>query len=238
MIVGIMQPYFMPYIGYWQLMSAVDKYVVFDDVNYIKRGYSNRNSILMQGSGKMFSISVAGASQNKKYNELTICDDFKKFHSSIEACYKKAPYYNMTQALLQEITGFPNRELGHFMLHSFSVVLDYLGVHTELILSSSIEKDDSLKGAEKIRQICKILNADTYINTIGGKELYDFDFFKSVGIELNFLRTIPITYSQFGNEFVPNLSIIDVLMFNSSNEINELLKSYSLVNSDSIDTSL
>ncbi len=227
--VGIMQPYFMPYIGYWQLMSYVDKYVIFDDVNYIKRGYSNRNSILMQGEAKIFTISIAGASQNKKYNELSIADDFRKFYLTLETCYKKAPYYNQVIELLHNVTDFEDKSLGNFMMHSFQIILNYQNIETELLLSSSILKNNELRGPEKIKEICKKLGATDYINAIGGQALYGYDDFRKHGIKLHFLKTDTITYKQFANDFVPNLSIIDVLMFNSPNEIKELLNNYTLV---------
>ena len=229
--VGIMQPYFMPYIGYWQLMSIVDKYVVYDDVNYIKDGYSNRNNILMQGEAKRFTISVAGVSSYKKYNELSVSDDFRKFYSTLEACYKKAPYYNLVIELLHMVTDCEDKTLGVFMKHSFQIILDYLNIQTELILSSSIQKDNGLRGSEKVIEICKILGATDYINAIGGQKLYDYDDFKMNGINLHFLKTDTITYKQFANDFVPNLSIIDILMFNSPDDISELLTKYTLIES-------
>lgn len=229
MKLAIMQPYFMPYIGYWQLMALVDKYVVFDDVNYIKRGYSNRNNILMQGESKMFTISVANSSQNKKYNELSICDDFKRFFATLQVCYKKAPFYNKIIELLHQITDFEDKTLGNFMLHSFCVILDYLDIHTELVLSSTLNKDNMLKGSEKIKAICKELRATDYINALGGQELYDYEDFAKNGLNLHFLKTETISYKQFANEFVPNLSFIDVLMFNSPEEIRNLLTKYTLI---------
>ena len=229
MKLGIMQPYFMPYIGYWQLMAAVDTYVVYDDVNYIKGGWVSRNNILLNGQKYMFTITLNGASPNKLFNEITIKDDFKKFSRLIESAYKKAPYYNEVSALLERIYSFEDRSLGTFMMNSFQVVLDYLEIDTKLILSSSIEKDNSLKAKDKVKHICHLLGADTYYNAIGGQELYDKDDFKADGIDLQFVKTDLTPYLQFKNEFVMGLSIIDVLMFNSPEEVNNMLKQFTLV---------
>ena len=229
MTLGIMQPYFMPYIGYWQLMAAVDTYVVYDDVNYIKGGWVSRNNILLNGERHLFTIALNGASPNKLFNEITILDDFRKFFRTIENAYRKAPFYQSVLPLLQDITNYPDRTLGAFMLHSFQVVLDYLDIHTELLLSSSLPKDNTLRGKDKVMQICHLLGADTYYNAIGGQALYDKDEFHQNGLNLYFLQTADIVYPQFHNTFVPNLSFIDVLMFNSPEQINNLLKQYTLL---------
>ena len=229
MKLGIMQPYFMPYIGYWQLMATVDIYVVYDDVNYIKGGWVARNNILLNGQKHMFTITLNGASPNKLFNEITIKDDFKKFSRLIESAYRKAPYYAEVSILLDKIYNYEDKSLGAFMMHSFQVVLDYLDINTKLVLSSTIAKDNSLRGKDKVKHICHLLGADTYYNAIGGQELYDKVDFKAGGIDLYFVQTNLTPYAQLGNEFVPGLSIIDVLMFNSVVTIKNLLKEYSLV---------
>lgn len=219
----------MPYIGYWQLMAAVDKYVVYDDVNYIKGGWVSRNNILLNGQKYMFTIILKGASPNKLFNEVEIGDDFRKFRKTLESAYKKAPYYAETMALLEQIFTCEQKNLGHWMLHQFQCVLDYLGIDTELILSSTIEKNNELRAKDKVKHICHLLGADTYYNAIGGQELYDKADFKSEGIDLAFLETKPIEYKQFSNPFIAGLSMIDVLMFNSKEQIREMLKAFSLV---------
>ena len=229
MTLGIMQPYFMPYIGYWQLMAAVDTYVVYDDVNYIKGGWVARNNILLNGQKHMFTITLNGASPNKLFNEITIKDDFKKFSRLIESAYRKAPYYAEVTSLLDKIYNYEDKSLGAFMLNSFQVVLDYLELDTKLILSSTIAKDNTLRGKDKVKHICHLLGADTYYNAIGGQELYDKNDFKADGIDLHFVKTELSPYPQLKNEFVPGLSMIDVLMFNHPKEVKQLLTNYKLV---------
>ena len=229
MKLGIMQPYFMPYLGYWQLLAAVDTYVVYDDVNYIKGGWVARNNILLNGQKHMFTVTLNGASPNKLFNEITIKDDFKKFSRLIESAYRKAPYYNDVVALLEKIYNYEDKSLGAFMLNSFQVILDYLGLKTKLILSSSLNKDNNLRGKDKVKSICRLLDADTYYNAIGGQELYEKDDFRNSGIELFFLKSNLRQYTQFSNEFVSGLSMIDILMFNSPMQIRNMLNSYQLV---------
>ena len=214
--VGIMQPYFMPYIGYWQLIKYVDTYVFFDDVNYIKKGWVNRNNILINGNASLFTISLNNASQNKLINEISISDDFIKFNKTIDFTYYKAPYYQETRELL----------IGN----SIQVISKYLEINTEFIYSSDIIKNENLKAQEKIIDICKILKANTYINAIGGTGLYKQDIFTKSNINLQFLKPTITKYKQFKNNFISNLSIIDVLMFNSKEDINIQLDKFELIN--------
>ena len=229
MTLGIMQPYFMPYIGYWQLMAAVDTYVIYDDVNYIKKGWINRNNILVNNDKQMFTISLNGASQNKLINEITIADDFTKLRKTIHMAYHKAPYYNEVVALLDKIFSYQSSNLADFIANSIELVCQYLDIQTKIIMSSDIEKDNSLKGQDKILEICKLLNADTYYNAIGGQELYDKSVFEKENIKLCFLKSDIPEYSQYKNAFVPGLSIIDVLMFNSPIEVKQMLTNYKLI---------
>lgn len=230
MKVGIMQPYFMPYIGYFQLMKAVDKYVIYNDVNYINRGWVARNNILINERKQLFTIKLQGASQNKHFTEIQVLDDLKKLTKTLEMNYSKAPFFQPTMELMNKIFSFPEKRLDLFIKNSFEEILTYLKIDTELILSSNIKKDDSLKGQDKILDICKRLKADTYYNAIGGKELYDKKEFAKNGISLCFLRTNEnLQYKQFSKmDFIPNLSIIDVLMFNSQKDIYKMLDAYTL----------
>ena len=229
MKLGIMQPYFMPYIGYWQLMAAVDTYVIYDDVNYIKKGWINRNNILVNNAKQLFTISLNGASQNKLINEITIADDFTKLRKTIHIAYHKAPYYNDVMALLDKIFSYQSNNLADFIANSIKHVCQYLGIQTKIIMSSDIDKDNTLKGQDKILEICKLLDADTYYNAIGGQELYDKSVFEKENIKLCFLKSDIPEYSQYKNAFVPGLSIIDVLMFNNPMQVNKMLIDYILV---------
>lgn len=229
MKLGIMQPYFMPYIGYFQLMKAVDKYVVYDDVNYIKGGWGNRNHILINGEKEMFTVTLQKASPNKLFNEIVIGDDFKKLMKTLQMNYSRAINFDQTMALMERIISFPNKQLAVFIANSFREILSYLSVETEILMSSEIPKDNSLRGKDKIIQICEILGADTYYNAVGGKNLYDQEEFREHGITLNFVDSLPQVYSQLHTrEFVSGLSMIDVLMNNTKDKVNSLLESYQI----------
>ncbi len=217
-----MQPYFVPYIGYWQLMNAVDKYVIYDDVNFIKGGWINRNRILVNGQPKYFNIPMIGASPFKLLNEIGVNNDLQLINKNlriIEAAYKKAPYYKDVYPIVEEILKCGKNDIAGYIEESFKVINKYLGISTELIVSSNLKKDCSLKGQDKVLQICGLLGATEYYNAVGGQELYSFDAFEKHGIKLKFLNTKEIIYDQFGQTFQPNLSIIDVMMFNSVEEI-------------------
>ena len=229
MKLGIMQPYFMPYIGYFQLMKAVDKYVVYDDVNYIKGGWGNRNHILINGEKEMFTVTLQKASPNKLFNEIVIGDDFKKLMKTLQMNYSRAINFDQTMVLMERIISFPNKQLAVFIANSFREILSYLSVETEILMSSEIPKDNSLRGKDKIIQICEILGADTYYNAVGGKNLYDQEEFREHGITLNFVDSLPQVYSQLHTrEFVSGLSMVDVLMNNTKDKVNSLLESYQI----------
>lgn len=232
MKIGIMQPYFLPYIGYWQLLNAVDKYIIYDDVNYINRGWINRNRILLNSKDKMITLSLKEVSQNKLIKEIELLNNEKereKLLKTISQSYKKAPFYDEVYPLIEEILNFKEINLGKFLENSIKKIIEYLEINTTILISSEIEKDNMLKGKNKILDICKNLGASEYYNAIGGQELYSYEEFNKEGIKLKFLKSGNIEYKQFKNEFIPNLSIIDVMMFNSKEKIKEFLNNYTLI---------
>ena len=232
-----MQPYFFPYLGYWQLMNAVDKYVVYDDVNFIKGGRINRNAILMNGEAHNINLPLLGASPNKHINEVQVNTDpvmIGKLLRTVEQSYAKAPCFGEVMPLLTEAIAFDEQDLGKYLFRSFQVVGAYLGIETELILSSKMEKNCSLKAHDKVVDICRRLGADEYYNSVNGIPLYEphRDLFEASGIELKFPVMRPVEYKQFKNPFVPNLSIIDVMMFNPREKCRELLLEYDFAKGD------
>ena len=231
MKLGIMQPYFLPYVGYWQLMNAVDKYVVYDDVNYIKQGWINRNRILCNGKPTYINLPIFGASQNKLINDITVNHDEKcksKVLKTVEQSYKKAPFFSDVFPLIEEIMYFDENNVALFLMNSFRVIGKFLDIQTELILSSELEKDNNLRGEEKVLSICELLGATEYYNAIGGKELYSFDTFQEHGIQLNFLEAKITPYEQQIDHFEPALSILDVMMHNGAKRSREMLSEYEI----------
>lgn len=233
MKIGIMQPYFVPYIGYFQLLNAVDKYVIYDDVHFIKGGWINRNRILINGQPSYFNVPLKGASPNKLINEVEVNNEevlIQKNLRMLEGAYKKAPYFEDVYKLMEDILKCGKNNLAEYLTYSIKKICEYLDINTELIISSQMNKDNSLKGKEKVVAVCHELGGTIYYNAIGGQELYSYEYFKENNLELNFVKTNTIEYKQYNNEFVPSLSIIDVMMFNSKEEIKEMLNNYTLVN--------
>ncbi|MDX4028242.1 WbqC family protein [Aliarcobacter skirrowii] len=229
MTLAIMQPYLFPYIGYWQLINSIDTFVIFDDVNFIKKGYINRNSILINGKVQQLTLELIGASQNKLINDIEVGNNSKKLLKTIEMSYKKAPYFETIFQILEDILNQEEKNLAKYIGYSLEIISNYLNINTKFIYSSDIKKDNNLKAQDKILDICKKLEATNYINAIGGQELYDKEKFNDYNINLNFLKTNIIQYKQFNSEFVAFLSIIDILMFNSKDEIKKMLNNYELV---------
>jgi len=224
-----MQPYFLPYIGYFQLINAADLFVLYDDVNYIKQGWINRNRILMNGQPHYITIGLSGASSFKKINEIILNVDSQKLLKTIHQSYSKAEHFSETYSLVEKIINHGDSNLATFVSNSILEVMKYLSIESKCVASSDEQIGKELKGKDRVISICKHYQADQYYNAIGGMVLYDKEEFKEKGIELKFLRTKAVSYAQFENDFVPSLSIIDVLMFNSKDEVRNMLNEYELV---------
>lgn len=232
MTIAIMQPYIFPYIGYFQLINAVDKFIIYDDVNFINKGWINRNNLLVSGKPHLFTIPLKDASQNKLINEVELLTEEpwkKKFLKTIQQSYQKAPNYQNVFDFVEEIVYSDLKTIGELDLYSLKKVCTYMRINTEIVSSSTIYKNTDLKGQDRIIDICKQEKATHYINPVGGMELYEKAKFTKENIQLNFLKSVAGPYSQFKNAFVPWLSIIDILMFNNAENINKLLKEYELI---------
>ena len=229
---AIMQPYIFPYIGYFQLIDSVDTFVVYDDVNYIKKGWVNRNNILVNGESHLFSISLKDVSQNKLINEINVDSDLKwknDLLKTIALSYKKAPFFSQVFPLIEAIILYEENNLAKFLTHSLRKICSYLAIETNIVVSSEIEKNNDLKAQDKIIEICEKLNTTQYTNAIGGIELYEKQVFTNHNIALQFIKSNPIKYTQFKNEFIPWLSIVDVMMFNPPAAIKAMLANYELL---------
>ncbi len=232
MKLGIMQPYFMPYIGYWQRIKAVDQYVIYDDVNYIKNGWMNHNRIIVNKQEQLFTIPLVGASPNKLINEVGLDPTDKKrinMIKTLEMAYKKAPHFDEGMSVLRPILMSQETNFAKFLTFQIRTICDYLDIKTKIIVSSDLNKDNSLKAQDKVIEICKILGADEYFNALSGEELYSRDDFEKEGIKLVFIRDkATISYKQLTPNYIPSLSIIDVLMNCSKEEIKVMLDDYEL----------
>jgi hypothetical protein len=229
MIVGGNQPYLFPYIGYWQLMNVSDIFVISDSMQYIKRGYINRNNILIHNNRHLFTLEVTGVHATTPINEVKVGRNSPQIIKSILHAYRKAPYFEEIYPMLEEILLNDEKNLAKYVGYSIERIVQYLDIDTKIIYLSDLQGETSLKGEDRVIDMCKRLNSDHYINAIGGQKLYTKENFLKERIKLNFIKTGDIEYKQFNNEFVPNLSIIDVMMFNSKEEIKEMLNKYELI---------
>jgi hypothetical protein len=228
---GIMQPYFLPYIGYWQLLSAVDQFVVYDNIKYTKKGWINRNRFLRDGTDAVFTVPLMRASDSLNIADRVLADDFDPaaILNPLREAYRKAPYFGEAFPVIETIVAAPLRNLFDYLYNSIQVVASYLHIQASLVVSSSIDIDHRLRAEQKVVAICDALSAGTYINSIGGRHLYARQAFAERGIELKFLQPRSVTYPQFQEQCVPSLSIVDVMMFNSKRAVGMLLGEYDLV---------
>lgn len=228
-----MQPYFLPYIGYFQLIKAVDVFVIYDNIEFTKKGWVNRNRILVNGKDSYFTLPLKKDSDYLNINQRELAESYPqdkvKITRKIAEVYKKAPHYKLIFPLIEKIFMFDNKNVFNFILNSLQTICKYLEIETQFVISSSIQIDHTLKSQEKVIAICQKLNIKNYINPIGGQELYDKDIFHKNGILLNFIKAESVWYKQFDNDFIAWLSIIDLLMFNSIEETKLLLNKYDLI---------
>jgi hypothetical protein len=226
-----MQPYFMPYIGYWQLLSLVDTFVLYDNIQYTKKGWINRNRFLRNGKDALFTVPLKKDAEFLDVVDRRLADDFDrdKLLNQLQASYRKAPFFDSAFPVITSIINAKHCKLFDYLHESIRVTAEFLSIRTPIIISSTIAMDHALRGADKVIAMCKAVGADSYTNPIGGQELYSKAVFASNGVALEFIKTRQITYHQGGGAFVANLSIIDVMMFNSKESIHALLGEYDLV---------
>ncbi|OOZ35767.1 WbqC family protein [Solemya velesiana gill symbiont] len=225
MRLSVMQPYFFPYFGYSQLIAASECFIVYDNIKYTKKGWINRNRILSNGKDLLFSIPLKKGSDSLQVAEREIANNFSsdKLLNQIKGSYSKAPYFAQTFHLVEQILSNKESNLFEFIHNSIVKTCEHLGIDTEIRVSSDVAINHGLKSQDKVIALCEAVGADTYINPIGGVDLYSRDEFSARGIELRFLKSQPFEYKQFNNKFVPWLSIVDVMMFNSLDTIHECI---------------
>lgn len=233
MKLAIMQPYFLPYIGYWQLINAADKFVIYDNIQYTKKGWINRNRILKNGEASYITVPLKDESDFLDIKDRHLADSWSKEFAhllrKIQSYYKKAPYFTDIYPIIEKCIKFTNINLFEFTYNSIIIIKNYLEIDTVIEISSNTPQNPLLKNKDRVINLCQYYNADTYINSIGGTHLYDKSEFKNENINLFFIKSYAIIYKQFYNEFIPWLSILDVMMFNSKEEIKLMLTQCSLV---------
>lgn len=225
MTVAIMQPYFLPYLGYWQLMACADRFVVYDNIQYTKQGWINRNRFLRNGAPAYFTLPLKRASALLEVRQRELAPDFDRDRllRALEGAYRRAPQFGAVFPLIERVVQVPTANLFEFVYHSLAETAAFLDLATPLLVSSSIEADHTLAGERRVLAICRALGATRYVNPAGGRALYSPQAFAAAAIELAFLQPVLPEYPQFGGPFVPGLSIVDVLMFNPREAVREML---------------
>jgi hypothetical protein len=232
MKLAIMQPYFLPYIGYFQLIAGVDLFIVYDNIKYTKKGWINRNRMLQNGKDVMFSLPLKTDSDYLDVCQRELSTDFNRngLLNQFKGAYRRAPYFEQTFPLIEEIVHHGNANLFQFLQHSIVKTCKHLGITTKIKNSSEIAVDHALKNQDKVLALCEAVAATTYVNAIGGMELYSKDTFRDKGIDLKFIQSNPFEYPQLGDAFVPWLSITDVMMFNPLETIQDCISTnYELI---------
>lgn len=235
MKLAIMQPYFFPYIGYWQLINAVDRFVIYDDVNYIKGGWINRNQILINGSPSYITLPLNQASAYKRICDLSLQSSKEwrgKLLKTIELTYRKASQFSKVYPIIENAINYKTENLSEYLVHQLKTISAFININTEFVISSSIYKNDHLNGQNRVLDICAQERATTYINPKGGQTLYDFSAFANKGIDLQFIVMNAMPYKQKSEIFTPYLSIIDALMEVPATEFECHLNDFSLIQSD------
>ena len=231
MKLAIMQPYFFPYIGYFQLINVVDKFVVYDNIQYTKKGWINRNRFLRNKKDTIFTIPIKKDSDFLNVTERSISDVYNrdKLIFQLKMAYQKAPFFKENITIIEEIIQYKSSNLFEYIHYSILKINNFLDIDTEVITSSRMDINHDLKSQDKVIAICKSLDTSVYINPIGGVNLYNKIDFLNHNINLLFLEPKEIQYNQFNNNFISNLSIIDVMMFNNKEHIKELLHKFVLL---------
>ena len=221
-----MQPYLFPYVGYFQLVAAVDRFVFYDDVNYIKNGWVNRNRILLDSGVRYITVPLAGASPSLKINEVVVQPRerwLRKVLESIRHAYSRAPHYAGVSELIGDVLGSTAVGISTLAARSVMEIARYLDIDTDFVPSSVPYANSELKGVRRVLDICAKEHTDTYVNLPGGRALYEQRDFAHAGIDLEFIEPDLRPYPQNDCTFQPGLSIIDVLMFNSADQVRMML---------------
>ncbi len=228
-----MQPYFLPYIGYWQLIAEADVFIVYDNIQYTKKGWINRNRFLLNGEPAVFTVPLKKDSDSKDVRERSLASDFQRgsLVNQLKGAYGKAPFFSQVLPLVESIIRCEEQNLFTYILSSIRAIAGYLGVTTPIVISSTVAIDHALRKEDKVIALCKASGATEYVNPIGGLELYANESFAGEGIALKFIKALPIAYAQFTEPFVPSLSIVDVLMFNNLATIRGMLGAFTLLSS-------
>lgn len=227
-----MQPYFFPYIGYWQLINAVDCFMIYDNLNYIRHGWINRNRILINGESAYITVPLHQSSPYKWIRDTVMQSSLTWRHiliKKIKITYRRAPYYAEVFSVIEDAILYDTDNLSDYLAYQLQSLAAFMGINTKFMVVTRSYEDNDWSGQERVINICKREGATTYINLPGGQALYNRATFAQNDLDLKFVTPLAIEYKQFGYVFIPWLSIIDVMMFNSPSQLRILLNTYKLI---------
>jgi hypothetical protein len=233
--IAIMQPYFFPYLGYLQLMASADSFIIYDDVQYIKQGWVNRNRILREDAPVYVTLPVVRGRHNERICEKRLHDpqeSLRDVFAKIMRHYRSAPHFDEAVEFLEPLFSPDVETISDFNIRALRALCRHLGIATELVVASERHYGHDVRGQERVLRICEREAATHYVNAIGAKAigLYSKEAFAAAGLELSFIRSrSDIAYDQGAGVFVPNLSVIDLLMHNAPETICRMLPRYTRV---------
>jgi hypothetical protein len=232
MKLAVMQPYFFPYLPYWQLINAVDRFVIYDDVNFIKGGWVNRNRILVNGKPTFITVALRDASPNRSICDTQVHETAfrpERMLRTVSQAYRRSPYFDQIYPTIETIVQNADRNLSSFLDFSIRTACHLLGIQTKIVPSHGAYGNEALRGQARVLDICMKEGAAIYVNAQGGAKLYDPETFAAKGIDLRFLVMRPFIYKQRANVFDPFLSIIDPLMETGVDGVRSRLNDFDLV---------
>jgi len=232
MKIAIMQPYFFPYIAYWQLIKASDLYLIFDDVQYIKKGWINRNRILCDGKEKYIINPISHVSQNKLINQLEFVNDPKQLldmEKTIAYAYRKSPHMDWALELVHSVLHNPQSNVADNLEYQIHLICGYLGIETKILRSSQCRGKVHPSSEEGIIDLAQSLSADCYLNPIGGTSLYHREKFNAAGLGLRFLKTDFDSICRMAHCEQMNYSIIDLIAKYPQDLLIEMMNKYELI---------
>lgn len=235
MKIALMQPYFLPYLGYFQLINAADKFIFFDNVGFIKQGWIHRNNILLNGKKYRFTIPIQNISSFTHINHTKVSGNpslwQQKLSRTFRHAYSKAPYFDSIFPQVDELLrGAINHTIADVAISSIQMVFTYLGIEKTLLRSGQRYDNSHMKLSKRVVNICQREGASGYINAIGGRYFFDTEYFEKSLIQLQFLKPNLRIYNQKNAPaFIAGLSILDVLMYNESSTVKAMLGDYTLL---------
>lgn len=244
MKLGVMQPYFFPYIGYYQLIDHVDQWVVFDKTQYIRKGWVNRNRVLHPDVNKEWNYITVPVRKHDKSTPISLIEinndlQWKKEIAGKLSHYKRvAPYYQAVLDLLDECFSQEAELLSDFLITCLSASCERLQIDfSPLVFSKmNLNIDDAKHAGQWALNIASALDAQEYVNPPGGYKIFDEAEFRAKSVNLRFLSSSISSYNQGKRPFVSGLSIIDVMMWNSADQIKEMLSRYSIMSLDDMES--